>query len=31
MAPWLEMNQVFEKRWFDSAEQLSASRLKWQI
>jgi hypothetical protein len=29
MAPWLEMNKVFKKRWFDSAEQLAASRLKW--
>ena len=30
MAPWLEMNKVFEKRWFESADQLAASRLKWQ-
>ena len=29
MAPWLEMNKVFEKRWFDSADQLASSRCKW--
>ena len=30
MAPWLEMNSVFEKRLFESADQLAAARLKWQ-
>lgn len=29
MAPWLEMNTVFEKRLFESADQLAAARLKW--
>ena len=26
MAPWLEMNEVFEKRWCESADQLAAAR-----
>ena len=29
MAPWLEMNPVFEKRWFESADLLAASRRRW--
>ena len=29
MAPWLEMNAVFEKRWFESADLLAASMGKW--
>lgn len=29
MAPWLEMNTVFEKRWAESADQLALARRRW--
>ena len=30
MAPWLEMNAVFEKRWFDSADQLAEAKASYE-
>ena len=31
MAPWLEMNAVFEKRWGESADLLAAARSRWTV
>ncbi len=30
MAPWLEMNEVFEKRWGESADQLAAAKASFE-